>query len=160
MTLRSPSSGASQRLLGIPVWTDTPLKSARMEVSPALLLTRCWLLAWAPTGVRVLIHLNALHVKNIQVWFIYLFISFWSQMWLIAAPPCCSVISMFVYTESFNSKTLKNLLNCSLMWVSQYRLQLFLKCHCWSCIMSYLTSPYMERGISGADGLLRRSGCF
>lgn len=31
-----------------------------------------------------------------------------------------------------------------------YRLQLSLKCHWQSYIMSYLTSPYKETGISGA----------
>lgn len=41
MILQSLSSGASQRPSEYPVWTDTPLKSARMEVSPAVLRTRC-----------------------------------------------------------------------------------------------------------------------
>lgn len=40
-TLQFLSSGASQRSSDHPVWMDTSLKSARMEVSPALLLTRC-----------------------------------------------------------------------------------------------------------------------
>lgn len=40
------------------------------------------------------------------------------------------------------------------MWVRHVGLQLFLKCHWQSYIMSFLTSPYKERGLSGAAVLL------
>lgn len=40
------------------------------------------------------------------------------------------------------------------MWVRHVGLQLFLKCHWQSYIMSFLTSPYKERGLSGAAALL------
>lgn len=40
-TLRFPSSGANRRSWDHLAWMDTPLKFARMEVSPVLTLTRC-----------------------------------------------------------------------------------------------------------------------
>lgn len=151
MTLRSASSGASQRLWEYPAWTDTPLKFARMEVSRAPLLTRCWHLAWAQMGSH--------YEYTLIVYIENLFKLFYSQMWL----KNCVLIaswSMFVLIAfEFSSKTLVNLLNCCFNVGQPYRSQLFLKCHWWSYIMSYLTSPYKERGISGAAVLLWRS-CF
>lgn len=50
--------------------------------------------------------------------------------------------------------TLRNSLNCCFNVGQPYRLQLSLKCHWQSYIMSYLTSPYKESGMSGAAVVL------
>lgn len=63
MTLQFLSSGPSLRTLDHLVWMDTPLKSARMEVSPAL----HHILACARTGSHtrnIIIH----HDKNVSWW--------------------------------------------------------------------------------------------
>lgn len=98
MTPRSLSSGASQRLWAIPAWTDTLLKSARMEVSLAPLLTWCWLLAWAPAGVRVFIHLNVLHVIDVQTLLTNLLLNFRCDF--IATRPCCCCCLQCLWSHS------------------------------------------------------------